>query len=115
MRHRNPEQPRCGLCDKRCQNEADRVEHEKECAAKDAPVHMSLTAKSGFDWSRVRWDDADKPQRDDCSYCGTPTDEDECPLRMWDAYSNGCVFCNACAANWFGLQSFPDPIEGLDT
>lgn len=62
-----------------------------------------LEPKHGFDWRRVRWDDADKPQRDDCSYCGTPTDEGEVPLRMWNERGDACVFCIACMAQWWGM------------
>jgi hypothetical protein len=65
---------------------------------------MSLEPKPGFDWKRVRWDDANAPQRDDCSYCGVFIDEDAVPLRMWRPRGDGCVFCDPCAARWFGLQ-----------
>jgi len=49
-----------------------------------------------FDWSRVRWDAHDKPQRDDCSYCGAAIDDDSVPLRMWNERGDGCVFCERC-------------------
>ena len=65
---------------------------------------MSLAPKRGFDWSRVRWDAADAPQRDDCSYCGVAISEDAVPLRMWDQSGNACVFCDGCAHVWWGFQ-----------
>lgn len=65
---------------------------------------MSLQPKPGFDWSRVRWDDADAPALDDCSYCGAAIPEEAVPLRMWDEQSNGAVFCDPCAERWFGLM-----------
>jgi hypothetical protein len=71
-------------------------------------VTKPLAAKPGFDWTRVRWDDADAPQRDDCSYCGLSIDEDAVPLRLWNERGDGCVFCDPCAARWFGLQTFDE-------
>jgi hypothetical protein len=65
---------------------------------------MTLEPRPGFDWSRVRWDDADKPQRNDCSYCGVAIHEDEVPLRMWKENGDGCVLCDPCSARWFGLM-----------
>ena len=61
-------------------------------------------ARPGFDWSRVRWDLADERVRHDCSLCGVPTDDDEVPLRMWNSRSDSCVFCTACAAQWFWVR-----------
>lgn len=31
MTKRDPEPPRCALCDKRCQNQADLIQHQREC------------------------------------------------------------------------------------
>lgn len=73
---------------------------------------MKLEAKPGFDWSRVRWDDANEPVRDNCSYCSAPIPEDAVPLRMWNECSDGCVFCDACSADIFGLQTFGEPFDG---
>jgi len=70
----------------------------------------SLSPVKGFDWTRVRWDAADAPQRDDCSYCGAEIPEDAVPLRMWDEPGNSCVFCDACSARWWGLM----PMQGDD-
>jgi hypothetical protein len=66
-------------------------------------VSAGLSPVFGFDWSRVRWDAADMPQRHDCSYCGARIGDDEVPLRMWDEDGNGCVFCDDCAERWWGL------------
>ena len=65
---------------------------------------MTLTPKPGFNWKRVRWDDAEAPQRDDCSYCGAPIPDDAFPLRFWNERGDGCVFCDACAEQWWGLR-----------
>jgi hypothetical protein len=67
-----------------------------------------LTPKPGFDWSRVRWDAGDAPQRDDCSYCGAAIPEEAVPLRMWRPRGDGCVFCDACAERWWGMKHFGD-------
>lgn len=64
----------------------------------------AFTPAPGFDWSRVRWDDADAPVRDDCSLCGAVIPEDAVPLRMCNARGDGCVFCDPCAERWFGLM-----------
>jgi hypothetical protein len=72
----------------------------------------TVAPKPGFDWSRVRWDDAEAPQRDDCSYCGALIADDAVPLRMWSKRSDGCVFCDVCAEKWFGLESFDDDSAG---
>ncbi len=69
---------------------------------------MTIVPKHGFDWQRVRWDDADAPQRDDCSLCGAAIPETSVPLRMWNERGDGCVFCDACAKQWFGLETFDD-------
>ena len=72
----------------------------------------AIRPAEGFDWSRVRWDDADKPQRDDCSYCSAAIPDEAVPLRMWNDRKDGCVFCDACAARWFGLQpADPEPVD----
>jgi hypothetical protein len=71
----------------------------------------TMRAKPDFEWSLVRFDSADGPVRDDCSYCGTLIPEDAVPLRMWDQDKNGCVFCDACAEEIFGLQGFGEPGE----
>ncbi|HLG44737.1 MAG TPA: hypothetical protein VKY24_00735 [Reyranella sp.] len=68
----------------------------------------TLSPRPSFDWTRVRWDAADAPQRDDCSYCGAAIPEEAVPLRMWDASSNACVFCAPCAERWFGLEADHD-------
>lgn len=49
-----------------------------------------------FDWSRVRWDDADAAVRNDCSLCGVAIPEDDVPLRMWNKRGDSCVFCDPC-------------------
>ncbi len=72
---------------------------------------LTLGPKPGFDPSRVRWDDAEAPVRDDCSYCGALIPDDTVPLRMWNDRGDGCVFCDACAAQWFGLETFNDDGE----
>ncbi len=64
----------------------------------------SFKPKPGFNWKRVRWDDAEAPQRDDCSYCGVMIDEDDVPLRFWNKRGDSCVFCDACAEQWWGLR-----------
>jgi hypothetical protein len=68
----------------------------------------TIAPKPGFDWSRVRWDDADAPQRDECSYCGALIDDDAVPLRFWRPRGDGCVFCDACAERWWGMETFGD-------
>jgi len=66
-------------------------------------IDVSLAPSKGFDWSRVRWDAADAPQRDDCSYCGAAIPEEAVPLRMWDEPGNSCVFCDDCMQRWWGF------------
>jgi hypothetical protein len=68
----------------------------------------TIAPKPGFDWTRVRWDDADAPVKDDCSYCGAAIADDAAPLRMWNERGDGCVFCDDCAERWWGLQTFED-------
>lgn len=63
----------------------------------------TIAPRAGFDWQRVRWDDADKPQRNDCSYCGVAIAEDAVPLRLWRPRGDGAVFCDGCAKQWFWL------------
>lgn len=65
---------------------------------------MKLEPKPGFDWSRLRWDAATAPQRDDCSYCGAAIGEGCVPLRMWDTAGNAIVFCDACMSTWWGFS-----------
>ena len=72
---------------------------------------MTLEPRPGFPWRRVRWDDADAPARDDCSLCGVAIDEDAVPLRLWNERGDGCVFCEPCAEQWFGLQPIPREID----
>jgi hypothetical protein len=67
-------------------------------------MDVSLVPAPGFNWQLVRWDAWNAPQRDDCSYCGAEIPEDAVPLRMWDEPGNSCVFCDACAVRWWGLQ-----------
>ena len=71
-----------------------------------------LVPKPGFEWPRVRWDGANEPVRNDCSYCGTAIPDEAVPLRMWNARSDACVFCDDCAEKWFGLQRADgDPVD----
>ena len=65
----------------------------------------TLTPRPGFYWSLVRWDDADAPQRDDCSYCGAAIPEEAVPLRFWNDRGDSCVFCEACAERWWGMTA----------
>jgi hypothetical protein len=64
----------------------------------------SLAPRAGFQWGRVRWDAHDAPVGTTCSYCGAAIRDEAVPLRLWDAFDNACVFCDPCAAEWFGLQ-----------
>lgn len=68
-----------------------------------------------FDWSRVRWDDAQAPQRDDCSYCGAAIDDDTIPLRMWNQRGSSCVFCVHCdAAALTAVMEVQKALDRLD-
>jgi hypothetical protein len=67
-----------------------------------------LEPKPGFDWTKVRWSGPWAPVDETCSYCGAAIPDDTVPLRMWNASSWAAVFCEACMALWWGMETFPD-------
>ena len=68
-----------------------------------------LRPRPGFDPLKINWGGPDELVSDECSYCGDEIPEDACPLRMWNAEGWAAVFCDHCAAAWFGVQTFgPD-------
>ncbi len=75
---------------------------------------MPLQARPGFDWSLVKWTGPDDPQPDICSYCEAPIAETSVPLRCWSEDKSGCVFCDDCSRDIFGLQTFGDPPFDVD-
>lgn len=66
---------------------------------------VSLAPKPGFDWTRVSWGGPDQVQSDSCSYCDANIPADAVPLRLWNADGWAAVFCDPCAAAWFGLRT----------
>lgn len=78
-----------------------------------------LKPKPGFNWLNVGWGGPDKTRTDKCSYCGDqfPEDDEFVPLILFNDNPNSAAhgfcaeFCDHCQATWFGLQSFPEPVE----
>jgi hypothetical protein len=68
-----------------------------------------LEPKPGFDWTKVRWTGPFAPVDETCSYCGSAIPDECVPLRLWNDASWAAVFCEACMATWWGMQTFPDP------
>lgn len=56
---------------------------------------------------RVQWSERD---RDTCSYCGAAIPDESVRLRLFKSIPDatvgvlGCVFCDRCAAECFGIQ-----------
>lgn len=68
-----------------------------------------IAPKPGFDWTKVRWSGPLAPVDDTCSYCGAAIPEHHVPLRLWSKESHlAAVFCHACMAAWWGIETFPD-------
>ena len=50
---RNPEAPRCVFCDRRCRDQAELIEHQRECAeVRVTHVYPPIGTRQ-FDWSAV--------------------------------------------------------------
>jgi hypothetical protein len=67
---------------------------------------MMLRPSPFFDWKRVKWGGPHDVVAEACSYCGTDFREDEVPLRFWAKNGAACAFCEACAAKWWGMETF---------
>jgi hypothetical protein len=79
---------------------------------------VPLQPHPGFDWLKVNWGAPDQQRTDRCSYCGDPfPDDDESdfiPLILWNKGGWAAEFCEHCQAQWFGIETFPDPAEDDD-
>ena len=73
-----------------------------------------LAPKAGFDWTQVRWTGPYAPVDETCSYCGAAIPEESVPLRLWNKQHWAAVFCEACMAEWWGMQTIPDDDEAFD-
>lgn len=67
-----------------------------------------LLPKPGFDWTRVRWTGPLAPVDETCSYCGSAIPEESVPLRLWNDDHFAAVFCDACMATWWGMETYGD-------
>jgi hypothetical protein len=78
---------------------------------------MSLSPRPGFNWMNVAWGGPDETRTEKCSYCGDKfpsEDEGFVPLILWNSEGWCAEFCDHCQATWFGLQSFPEPVDERD-
>ncbi len=70
-----------------------------------------VSPKAGFNWAKVTWGRPDSPRSALCSYCSAVIPDDSVPLIMWDTQSYAIQFCEACQAEWWGMQSFEEEPE----
>jgi hypothetical protein len=81
------------------------------------PDPMSISPKPGIDWFNVAWRGPDQVRTKHCSHCGDAFLDDErgrpdfIPLIFFREDGLVAEFCDRCRATWFGVRSFPDPIE----
>lgn len=68
----------------------------------------AFRAKPGFDWSRVKWSPPRGRLGDQCSLCPAKIGEDDVPLMMWRDDASAAQFCEKCAREAFGLESYPE-------
>jgi hypothetical protein len=68
----------------------------------------NLTAKPGFPWHALRWDDAEAQVGVRCSLCEDPIEDDACPLRLWNGRGDSAVFCDQCAERWLDLKRYEE-------
>lgn len=77
---------------------------------------MTLRPMPGFNWQMVAWGAPDEPRTEHCSYCSDklPTEDEDpdfIPLILWNGDGWTAEFCDHCAATWFGVRTFKDPVQ----
>ena len=65
---------------------------------------MTLHPRPGFDPSKINWGSPGQRVSTECSYCDAAIPDRAVPLRMFTRDGWAAVFCDQCAATWFGFS-----------